>query len=60
MTRRRVDWVLMGPEPHLGHCERCGGTIAKPTLPAPLSMVTAWMKAAEELHQPCEPKDGET
>lgn len=57
---KRVDWVLMGPEPHFGHCERCGQTIPKPTMPAPLSMAIAWMKAAVELHKDCKPKERKT
>lgn len=51
--KARVTWVVMGPEPHLAHCERCGATIEKPTLPAPIPMVVAWMKAAVQLHKNC-------
>ena len=50
------EWVLMGPEPHFAHCERCGAVIPKPALPAPINMVTAWMKAAVDLHRDCKPK----
>lgn len=54
---KRVDWVVMGPEPYLGHCERCGENIEKPKLPAPLAMAVAWMKAAVELHRDCKPRE---
>jgi len=53
----KVTWVVMGPEPYLAHCQRCGQTIEKPTLPCPLDMAVAWMKAAVKLHAHCKAKD---
>ena len=50
---RGVSWVVMGPEPHFAHCERCGRPIEKPTLPAPIQMVVAWMEAGVKLHRKC-------
>ncbi len=54
---RRCDWVVVGPEPHLAHCTRCGGVIEKPTLPSPFEMVIAWMNAGVKMHSRCKPTE---
>jgi hypothetical protein len=51
----RCDWLVVGPEPHFAHCERCGATIPKPGLPAPFEMVIAWTEAALKMHKHCKP-----
>ena len=56
-TRKRrrygVYWVIVGPEPHFASCERCGGTIPKPLLPAPVKAVVLYTQYATELHRYC-------
>ena len=51
----KVTWLVMGPEPHFAHCTRCGGTVPKPTLPAPIDLVVGWTNAATKMHQHCKP-----
>lgn len=53
---RKGDWVVMGPEPHFAHCERCGQTVPKPALPAPIDLVVGWMNAAVKMHANCKPR----
>lgn len=50
---RQVDWVFMGPEPHLATCQRCKETIAKPELPTTFPELLAFLGEATKLHAAC-------
>ena len=54
--RTEISWVVTGPDPHLGHCLRCGGTIAMPPLPIELSQFSHYLRHSSEVHRYCEDK----
>lgn len=51
MTKPRI---VMGPEPHLAHCEGCGKTFPKPPLPAPVAAFVTYLRYIAESHPRCE------
>jgi len=51
---RNVTWVMLGPEPFYGTCQRCGGTVAKPITPCPIDAFVAYSVYALELHERCQ------
>ena len=55
MRKVRITWVILGPEPHLATCERCGGHEAKPDLPVPVDAALAYFKYVVEKHRFCRP-----
>lgn len=52
-----VTWVKIGPDPHLGHCERCGATIEPPPLPCPLPAFVKYLEYATAAHRDCPPAE---
>ena len=52
-TALGVDWVLLGPEPWLATCARCGGRIDKPPLPQPVAAFCAVLEAQVKAHAGC-------
>lgn len=58
MSRKKpVTWLLVGPEPHMAHCERCGGTEPKPELPTSFEAGIKYLEYLTEKHRYCqEPK----
>lgn len=56
MMAEKITWLKVGPEPHLATCERCGGTVAKPPLPTPVSALVKYVRYAEEAHRYCRPE----
>lgn len=55
---RAVTWVVVGPEPHLAHCERCGRTVPKPPMPCPIPVAVAYMRAYVAEHRGCRAVEG--
>lgn len=53
MSRRWCDWIVMGPEPHLASCLRCGGTVAMPFLPIQVRALRPYLEYAIALHRDC-------
>ena len=57
MPRRKAGGrVVMGPEPHFSHCERCGGTDPKPGFPISIPALQAYVAYLEAKHRDCEPQ----
>lgn len=48
-------WVVMGPEPHLATCQRCGGTVPKLDLPIDLKKFVTYVEKAAREHADCKP-----
>lgn len=54
MKKATVPWLIMGPEPHLATCQRCGKQEAKPELPADVEAVLLYLRYIMERHRYCE------
>jgi len=54
-AKKRVTWVVLGPDPYLGHCERCGENIKQPPLPCPIPAFVKYCEYAAEAHRLCQP-----
>jgi len=52
--KTKAPWVIIGPEPYLATCKRCGEHIPKPTFPVSLRAFTRFLEAAAGLHEDCE------
>jgi hypothetical protein len=54
-----IDWVRLGPFPHLATCHRCGAHEPNPADdPIPLRAFVAYLRAVCEKHRDCrEPVD---
>lgn len=50
---RVISWVVVGPEPWLATCLRCGEHQAKFVLPKPIDGVVAYMRGFIKLHEKC-------
>jgi hypothetical protein len=57
-TRKRqlaaIGWVVMGPDPHLATCQRCGKQESMPALPMPLDALPPLLEHVMLLHALCE------
>jgi len=54
MTRRRIaPWLIMGPDPYLATCKRCGKQEAKPELPCPVDALVRYGEYLSERHRYC-------
>jgi hypothetical protein len=54
--RPAASWVVMGPEPHLASCQRCGATVPKPDLPIDLKEFVHYLGDAVRAHARCKPR----
>lgn len=54
MAKISRDWVVVGPEPWLAHCTRCGGGIPKPVLPCSMEAMQHYLAYASRLHAGCQ------
>lgn len=50
---RAVDWIIVGPEPYLANCQRCGAHVAKPELPVSIDEFLRLLRAVEREHSAC-------
>ena len=46
-------WIVIGPEPHVSTCTRCGTTLDI-ALPMPITKVTALLRAFVRTHRTCQ------
>ncbi len=49
----RTDWVVLGPEPHLATCQRCGTVVPMPQLPLEISRFVRLIRSIERKHRDC-------
>lgn len=64
-TRRRrpplraLSWIVMGPEPWLASCLRCGDVLRSPKMPVEIGPLARFLKAWADIHRDCaEPEAG--
>ena len=53
VRRAVVSWVVLGPEPYLATCQRCGALEPKPELPASVDAVVLYLRYVMERHRYC-------
>lgn len=53
-----VDWVVLGPDPFLATCERCGRTEEKPELPLLVDAFVKYIEFIVAKHARCTPQFG--
>jgi hypothetical protein len=51
--RKKVTWVIMGPEPYFATCQRCGKQEPMPELPMPLDAFPKFCEYVVAKHQFC-------
>lgn len=50
---KKVSWVVLGPEPYLATCLRCGVREPRPPMPLVIDYAVAWIRVALERHAHC-------
>jgi hypothetical protein len=55
----KVLWVVVGPEPYLATCERCGKHEPKPEFPTTVGAFIAYFKYVMEKHRYCQEPQGD-
>lgn len=56
MTKKEVDWVVMGGKPgEIGYCSRCGQGLTV-NLPQPIPIFVACPEAFAKMHSGCKPR----
>ncbi len=56
MSKRKeeVTWVMVGPAPYLGTCQRCGGTVPMPAFGISIKEFARLCNEGVEAHRGCE------
>lgn len=58
MKKKPVTWLMVGPEPFMATCHRCGKTEPKPELPTPFEAGIRYLEYLTEKHRHCQEPEG--